>query len=270
MPLVWPVAHLVVAILLGWVARWPARCHALVMNETSTVQFGNTEIDYAIVRCSRKTVGVAVSPSGAVVISAPNAVEVARLDRVVLAKAAWIVGKLRQRAALAPAPEHEFVSGETFRYLGRQYRLRVVRSEQVQPVAVDGNFIVVHVPTNTTAANSAACVRTALIAFYTRAAREIVASAVNAWAVKAGAAMPKVLVTNQAKRWGSCSKGVIRINWRLMQAPKALIDYVLAHEVTHLAHDHHDAAFWSALGRIMPDYEARKAQLNTLGPELTW
>lgn len=234
------------------------------------VQYGNTVIPYVVRRSDRKTVGIAVEPSGTVVVTAPKTVALARLDRVVSSKAKWILGKINNRAALMSAPEREFVSGETFRFLGRQYRLRVVRSEQVQPVAIDGNHIVVHVPAGLSDDKAAAYVRSALVAWYKSSAKDLMASWLEPWAVAAGVAAPKVLVADQAKRWGSCTKSAIRINWRLIQAPRAAIDYVLAHEVTHLTHSHHDAAFWSALGRIMPDYEARKAQLYTLGPELTW
>ena len=55
-----------------------------------------------------------------------------------------------------------------------------------------------------------------------------------------------------------------------VQAPRSLIDYVIAHELVHLEHPHHGAAFWSALGKVMPDYEARKARLRLAGPRLIW
>jgi predicted metal-dependent hydrolase len=63
---------------------------------------------------------------------------------------------------------------------------------------------------------------------------------------------------------------VLRINWRILQAPKRLVDYVVAHEVTHLIHEHHGRAFWATLGRVMPDYEARKERLRELGPRWVW
>lgn len=81
---------------------------------------------------------------------------------------------------------------------------------------------------------------------------------------------PRVIVSGQEKRWGSCSKGVVRLNWRNVQAPKSLIDYVVAHEVTHLLHEDHSRAFWAALGRVMPDYEVRKGRLREMGPRLVW
>jgi predicted metal-dependent hydrolase len=72
-------------------------------------------------------------------------------------------------------------------------------------------------------------------------------------------------------RWGSASpSGSIRLNWRVIQAPISLVDYVVAHELVHLRHPNHDRAFWAALGRAMPNYEERKGRLRELGRSLVW
>jgi predicted metal-dependent hydrolase len=64
-------------------------------------------------------------------------------------------------------------------------------------------------------------------------------------------------------RWGSCGRdGVVRIHWRLAQAPAATLDYVVAHEVAHLRHRHHAPAFWATLGRALPDWRERKMALE--------
>jgi predicted metal-dependent hydrolase len=79
------------------------------------------------------------------------------------------------------------------------------------------------------------------------------------------------VVAEPPKRWGSTTKnGNVRINWRVLQCPVSLVDYVLAHELVHLIHEDHSRAFWAALGRIMPDYEERKRRLRAMGPRLVW
>jgi len=77
-------------------------------------------------------------------------------------------------------------------------------------------------------------------------------------------------VREQEKRWGSCAPGVVRFNWRIVQAPMRLLDYVVAHEIAHLLHGDHGKAFWARLGRVLPDYEVRRAELQTLGTLLIW
>lgn len=71
------------------------------------------------------------------------------------------------------------------------------------------------------------------------------------WAAKLGVALPKLLLREPVKRWGSCDgKGNLRINWRTIQVAPRLIDYVLAHELVHLEHRRHDADFWARLGEV--------------------
>lgn len=73
-----------------------------------------------------------------------------------------------------------------------------------------------------------------------------------------------VRVSEQKHTWGTCGKdGIIRIDWQLIQAPVAAMEYVVAHEVVHLLHRHHGDAFWETLGSVMPDWRERKALLES-------
>ena len=81
--------------------------------------------------------------------------------------------------------------------------------------------------------------------------------------------MPRVIVADQQKRWGSCNhRGTIRLNWRIIQAPMRLIDYVVVHELVHLLHRGHGRDYWQAVGRVMPDYERRREELRQCGTGL--
>ena len=66
-------------------------------------------------------------------------------------------------------------------------------------------------------------------------------------------------------RWGSCGKnGVLFFNWKVLQLPVRLADYVIAHELVHLVEGHHGPAFWATLGRAMPDWQKRKEALASI------
>ncbi|HNC99196.1 MAG TPA: DUF45 domain-containing protein, partial [Myxococcota bacterium] len=70
-------------------------------------------------------------------------------------------------------------------------------------------------------------------------------------------------LSDSKERWGACGKdGVIRVHWRLAQAPAPALEYVVAHEVTHLVHRNHSPEFWRALGRTLPDWAERKGMLE--------
>lgn len=237
--------------------------------EHSAVQYGRTLIPYAIRRSGRRgTVAVAVEPSGEVLLTAPTGVPVGRLDRVVHQKARWIVDRRRRVQALpAKLPTREFITGETFHYLGRQHRLKVrtgahgVRLHRgCLEVSVDG-------PQH----DRADRVRAALVAWYRLQATRRLHDRVTFWAEKVGVDVPALLVREQQKRWGSCDpSGVVRLNWRIMQAPTALVDYVVVHELVHLRHRDHGPAYWRAVGQVMPDYEARRHALARLGAVTGW
>jgi hypothetical protein len=171
---------------------------------------------------------------------------------------------------LPPAPpEKELVSGEGYSYLGRHFRVRVVTGHPATPVLRRG-WLEVKVPRALSAARRRAHVRREIVGWFVARAKERLPAWTAAWAEMVGVTLDGVVVTEQAKRWGSCSRGVVRINWRIVQAPRPLVDYVLAHEVVHLAHGDHGREFWTALGRVMPDYEARRERLRVLGVQLLW
>jgi predicted metal-dependent hydrolase len=233
--------------------------------ERSEVRFGLTTIPYLVTRSHRRgTVSIAIDPAMGVLLTAPQATPIARLDRVVHDKARWIVERLR-RGPVERAAAREFVNGETFLYLGRQYRLRIAVGA-VPRVALTGGWLVVTVPVG-----GAAAVRKAVVTWYRHHAAERLPERAAIWAKKMGVAAPVVLIRDQRRRWGSCDpKGNLRFNWRIVQASMRLVDYVVAHELVHLAHRKHTAAFWAALGRVVPDYEARREALRGMGARLEW
>lgn len=240
--------------------------------ERSAVHFGKAEIIYAIERGRRqKTVAIAIDPVRGIWVRAPMGTPIGRLDQIVTRKAKWILERQRRVEDLPPAPSpREFVSGETFRYLGRQYRLELDRDPAAaeRGVRLIGGKLIVPVSGRS---NEASAVRGKIIAWYLDHAAVIIPARVKAWARSIGVEPRDVLIRNQRKRWGSAdAEGRIRINWRIIQAPLGLLDYVLAHEVVHLKHPDHTRAFWADLGRLMGDYDVRRERLRRLGPEVSW
>lgn len=244
----------------------------IVARERSAVQWGRTTISYDIRRSSRRrTVGLTVSPPGLVVLTAPPNTPVKRLDEVVHAKARWITSRLRTVQSPEPRPgPREFVSGESFIYLGRQYRLEVRRGGSEIEVHLERGRFRVAVPPSVEVSARAGVIRTALTDWYRRHAESRLTERVAWWSSKLEVALPRTLVREQEKRWGSCAPGVVRFNWRIVQAPMRLLDYVVVHELVHVLHDHHGRAFWAALGRVLPDYETRRAELQREGPRYIW
>lgn len=242
--------------------------------ERSSVRFGKTTIPYFIRRSpERKTVSIAVHPGVGVVVTAPTAAATGRLDTVVHGKGRWIVEKLRREREVQPGiPKREFVGGETFMYLGRQYRLKVVRGAREASAGLHGGRLIVALTMDRKqSAGAAKAVRKALVGWYRKRATERLPERAEYWAEKLGVEPPRALIREQSQRWASCDpSGNLRFNWRIVQAPMKLVDYVVAHELVHLEIREHSSAFWARLGTVLPDCDFRREQLRVIGKRLAW
>ena len=94
---------------------------------------------------------------------------------------------------------------------------------------------------------------------YRNAARQQFESRVAYFHRITGGNYTSITVRDQKTRWGSCSaRGTLSFNWRLMLAPPAILDYVVVHELCHLTHMDHSAAFWQAVEAVYPDYRSAR------------
>jgi predicted metal-dependent hydrolase len=241
--------------------------------ERSEIQWGLTPIPYAIRRTRReKTVALTIEGRGNLVVSAPEGVPIERLNRIVRKKADWVVKRIRHVSTLPPPPsEREFVSGETVRYLGGQYRLKVFESAAPRDPRIWAGWYEVPIPPGLDSEARRTEVRRRIAGSLKQHADLYLPDRLAEVCRLLGVEKPSIVVREQAKRWGSCDRrGVLRINWRIVQAHIPLIEYVLVHELAHLQHKGHDRAFWKAVGQWMPDYDERRTRLRELGPSLVW
>ncbi|MDN5881058.1 MAG: M48 family metallopeptidase [Nitrosospira sp.] len=86
------------------------------------------------------------------------------------------------------------------------------------------------------------------------------------YADKLGVALPQLRLSRAKTQWGSCNaRGIVRLNWRLIQMPLNLVDYVVAHELSHLIEMNHSPAFWQTVGHVYPGYVVARKELKRLG-----
>ena len=243
------------------------------MVERSEIQFGLTRIPFLIRRSDKRgTVALTIEHNGGLVVTAPLDTSIDRLNDVVRRKAPWVVQRIRRvRELPAPPSEREFVTGETVLYLGRQFRLKVIEAAEEADPRIWAGWYEVPVPRGLGGAERRLEVRRRLVGSLKEHADLYLPHRLAEVCQTARVEAPSIIVREQRKRWGSCDVGgTLRINWRIIQAPIALIEYVLAHELVHLTHHEHGSLFWAALGRMMPDYEDRRRRLRVLGPSLEW
>lgn len=234
-----------------------------------TIDFGGEAIRFMVTRTARrKTVAISVGYEGVRVL-APIDVDDDHIFGIVRKKGSWVLRKQAGYRELGGAPVvREFVSGETFYYLGRPYRLKVApdRKTLVTRIVARGSQLFAPVPTNVDLAICQSSVRSGLRLWYCERAKTHFPVRTKAMVNLLGIPTPPVRIVDQSKRWGSCdARGCIRLNWRIIMAPMSLVDYVIAHEACHILEHNHSHRFWRSLETIMPDYESRVSELDRLG-----
>lgn len=199
---------------------------------------------------------------GAVAIIVPLALPGARIEKLLHEKTRWIKEKLYLHQQAMPVSSKEFVSGEAFPYLGRNYRLKI-ESGAFQPVKLKQGRLLVTLPKD---AGTPELVRNALVRWYRLQAQQRFAEKVQRYAKVVGVTPTAVGVKTFKSRWGSCNiKGEILFHWKVIMAPHRIVDYVVVHELCHLKHHDHSAAFWKSVERVVPDYLECKEWLKMVG-----
>ncbi len=231
------------------------------------IQYGNTKIAYSVKKTNRKkTISLQVRSDLQVVILVPSFLRDEFIRQAVLKRAPWIIEKKRKlKQVHAAMPKKEFVSGEAFLYLGRQYRLKVVRSaaEKAALCSLANGRFLVEVASGLSKRAAVSAVREKLTEWYRERAKVKIRERICAYTAITGKEPKRVLLGNQEKRWGSCSRsGVLRFNWRIIMAPISVMDYIVVHELCHLTHSDHSEKFWSLVASIMPDYKQKREWLR--------
>jgi predicted metal-dependent hydrolase len=238
-----------------------------------TFQYGTTFIDYQLQPSpTKKDVTIAVDWASGVSVVVPVDIEQERIHAVLRQKAPWILRRLAEFEEIKPqSTRHEFISGEKFPYVGRQYRLKVRNVDNAPDVTLtfkSGRFIAT-VPKSSSPSWRSEHLREAFRQWYIAHGSAKVHQRMKLFAPRLGLEPSKVIVKDQQARWGSCTKnGTININWQILMAPMRIVDYVVVHELGHMIHADHSSDFWTVVSSVMPDYDERKEWLRVNGATL--
>ena len=224
--------------------------------------FGARQLLYCLHRADRKRLRIVVSPELTVDVFAPRAADDEYIHSTVQKKAPWIAQALDKLESCHPLPTPKrYVSGETFVYLGRQYRLKVKEGGK-QPAKLLGRFLWVWVEDKTDSKK----IKEAVNSWYRKRAHETLGRYMEkcyAIASRHGISKPLLTIRAMRRRWGSCSSsGRITLNVNLAQTPVHCIEYVIIHELCHMKHLNHSKTFYSLLTRCQPDWRRRKETLD--------
>ena len=244
------------------------------------LRLGHALVAYEFKRGQRRSIGFRVGPAG-LAVRAPKWVTLTEVDGALKSKEAWILRKLqeaRERSQRTPSQVSDWRDGATLMFLGQPVRLQL--DPQHRFGAAGAELLAAAVAVGCGTADSAvAPVRTLLLSLPQSASPQQIQDVVQAWLMRQatllfqqrldhfapllGVQWKKLGLSNAGTRWGSAkSDGSIRLNWRLIHQPLSVIDYVVAHELSHLRVMDHSPRFWDTVRSVLPDYAQRREQLK--------
>lgn len=238
--------------------------------EQGAFSYGERNVTYEVLRlplskAERRKVNIKVHPDSRVVVTAPSNATKVQINQAVTKRARWIWNNLEEfQSQMDHVQPREYVSGESYFYLGRRYQLKVVvEADYSRSIKLLRGRFEVRLPKYM--ANQKGVVKTLLDNWYRVQVLRVfqerlqILSAQASWVKET----PDFQIQPMKKQWGSCSrKGRLMLNPHLVKAPKECIDYVLLHELCHIAEHNHSKRFWRLLTQLMPEWKVVKAELD--------
>lgn len=235
------------------------------MSKMNYVAYGRHQIEFDVEFRDRKTLSIAVEPGGAVLVTAPIIGTMEGVKSKVHKRARWILAQQEYFGQFSPrTPPRRYVPGETHLYLGRQYRLGVDPVGPRRVRMVRGEILVSGV-----ARDDWARIEKLVLGWYRERAEVQFGARLEinrARFANPDRHTPKSLNLRRMKaRWGSMSTdGHLLLNPDLVRAPVDAIDYVIIHELCHLAVSGHTRRFYELQEQVLPDWAGRKQRLERM------
>jgi hypothetical protein len=233
------------------------------------VRLGDVLVAFEFRRARRKNIGFMVGPEG-LVVSAPRWVPLGEVEQAVRAKSRWIVNKLeaaRERQERLEAARIEWKDGATLPYLGEPVTLVLDPRHDFREA---GGMLhtdaltarqTLHIGLPHTA--QPAQIRDAVQAWLMRQAKSLFTERLNHYAPQLGVQWRKLTLSSAGTLWGTAhTDGSIRLNWRLVHFRLPVIDYVVAHELSHLRVMDHSPRFWETVRSVVPNYPELRGALK--------
>ncbi|MBA5850140.1 M48 family metallopeptidase [Clostridium sp. cel8] len=226
--------------------------------------YGTTNIAFNVIFKNRKTMEISIKPPNIITVTAPIGTKEDEILKKVESKGSWIVKKISFFKHMQYRHiKREFVNGESFMYLGRNYSLQIEADSNLKKTEVKlyrGKFLV------KTNSRNAEDIRNAMEKWYRAKANEVIKLRVKYYQKFFDIYPTNIRIKEQKKRWGSCtSKNELLFNWRCIMAKSNALDYIIVHEMCHMYHKDHSKEFWKLVGLVLPDYEMRKEWLRNYG-----
>jgi predicted metal-dependent hydrolase len=221
---------------------------------------------YTVVRSKKrkKTLSLQVRANGTAVIHVPQRMPITEIEKFMREKERWLRRKIRENGERQKEIKaKKYVTGETFFFLGEPYTLNI---EAAAPgfdklVFLCGQFVL--------ASDKVSRGRELFIDWYRKNAQRYIGERVDHFSHVLKLIPRGIKISNARCRWGSCSQdNRLYFSWRLMMAPRSVIDYLVVHELAHTQEKNHSERFWDIVGNTITDYKKQRVWLKDNGHTL--
>ena len=224
-----------------------------------------TDFPFEIFKTDRKKTASIKILDGRVHVVVPKRLSDARVKDLIIKRTTWIKKKLRiQAETVLPKPK-EYVSGENFTYLGRNYRLKLIPNGE-EEVKMKGGYLTLGFSEKLSETDRQTFVKKSLEGWYKGHALKRLTEKSKRYEKILRVTPQSISLKNYKSRWGSCSNsGEINFNWKIIIAPHHIVDYVVVHELCHMLEHNHSPKYWRHVQSVIPDYKMDRQWLKVNG-----
>lgn len=230
--------------------------------------FGKYIYEYELIKQNRKTLSLTVKPNLKIVLKCPQDTPQEKIENFLQRKWFWLEKQLSFfKKYKRKVYDREYISGEGFFYLGKQYKLTIRKGKEDKIQLEKGKLFVF----TTKDVSNGRHNKRLLDLWLENRIHEIFNHRFTEMLTRFNyKTAPTLAIREMKKRWGSFTlNGRILLNPKLIHTPKECIDYVIVHELCHLQHKNHNSRFWKFLEEKFPKWEKTKDKLETIGAGLS-
>lgn len=211
------------------------------------------DIDFQVKYGNRKTIALCINRDASILVYSPHWLALEKINEFVERKKEWIYGKLYQRADMVNN-QSPYISGKSLMYLGKNYKLDL-SDEDFEGVKFHNKFSV--------SRSNSSSIEDIIKDWYKDEAMKRVVERVHSYSQQMGASFNELKLSEAKYKWWSCtSKKNLIFNWKIIQLPLFVIDYIIVHELSHTFEMNHSAKFWNIVSVNYPWFEKAREWLK--------
>lgn len=219
-------------------------------------------MDYKLIRSRRRTISIQIENDASISVRAPLYMPKFFITGFVNSKQNWILKKQKQIIKYTPLVQNNFLDGDEYLYLGKTYTLNITNNVRAKLLFTDSFEL---------SESLRPKAKELFEKWYKQKAIEYFEVSLNELSNKINVKYRKLHLSGGMRRWGSYSpsSGTVSLSWRLIMAPKEVIDYVIIHELCHIIQPNHSKRFWDAVAHYDINYKKNIIWLKNYGRTMT-